>query len=69
MKKQQNVIFLEISFKINILLTKIIVTLEIIAIIQVNKEVLHIAYVTQNIVYLKKLTFFTMDKTVIIILS
>ena len=69
MKKQQNVIFLEISFKINILLTKIIVTLEIIAIIQVNKEVLHIAYVIQNIVYLKKLTFFTMDKTVIIILS
>ena len=69
MKKQQNVIFLEISFKINILLTKIIETLEIIAIIQVNKEVLHIAYVIQNIVYLKKLTFFTMDKTVIIILS
>ena len=69
MKKQQNVIFLEISFKINILLTKIILTLEIIAIIQVNKEVLHIAYVIQNIVYLKKLTFFTMDKTVIIILS
>ena len=69
MKKQQNVIFLEIRFKINILLTKIIVTLEIIAIIQVNKEVLHIAHVIQNIVYLKKLTFFTMDKTVIIILS
>ena len=69
MKKQQNVIFLEISFKISILLTKIILTLEIIAIIQVNKEVLHIAYVIQNIVYLKKLTFFTMDKTVIIILS
>ena len=64
MKKQQNVIFLEISFKRNILLTKIIVTLEIIAIIQVNKEVLHIAYVIQNIVYLKKLTFFTMDKTI-----
>ena len=56
--------------KINTLTIKNIVELEIIVIIQVNRQVLHKAYVIQNIVYLKKfLWIFTMNETMIVILS
>ena len=46
-------IFVKKSLKINILKIKNFVMLEIIVIIQVNIEVLHIADLFQNIVYLK----------------
>ena len=50
--------------------TKGILSLNKIVIKQENIEVLQIAHVIQNIVYLKKLPqFFTMDVTIIIILS
>ena len=42
------------NLKINMWKIKTIVKLEIIVIIQGNIELLHIAYVIQNIVYLKK---------------
>ena len=49
---------------------KNIAKLGTIVFMQVNIEVPHIAYVIQSIVYLKKfLKFFTIDLTMIIILS
>ena len=61
-----------VTFVKNINIWKIenIVKLEIFVFIQENMEVLHIAYVIQNIVYLKKfLQFLIMDQTAIIISS
>ena len=52
-------IFVKKSLKINILKIKNIVMLEIIVIIQVNIEVLHIADLFQNIVYLKQFLYFS----------
>ena len=52
-------IFVKKSLKINILKMKNIVMLEIIVIIQVNIEVLHIADLFQNIVYLKQFLYFS----------
>ena len=46
--------FVEKSLKINMLKVKTITKLEIVIIIQVNIEVMHIAYEVRNIVYLKK---------------
>ena len=43
--KMQNVVFVKKDFRINMQKINNIVTLEIIVIIQVNIEVLHIAYV------------------------
>ena len=49
---------------------KNVAKLRTIFIIHVNKEVLHIPYVISSIVYVRKLLlFFTMDLTLIIILS
>ena len=70
MKMQKHAIFVKKSLKINMLKIKYIVNLEIIVIRTVNIEVLHTAYVIQNIIYLKKLHwFFTTDESMIIILS
>ena len=52
---QKSVIFIKKKLKINIWKIKNIVKIRIIVIIQTNIEVLHIAYVIKNIVYLKKL--------------
>ena len=52
-------IFVKKSLKINILKIKNFVMLEIIVIIQVNIEVLHIADLFQNIVYLKQFLYFS----------
>ena len=51
---QESVIFVKKTLKIIIWKTKNILTLDVIIIIQGNIEVLHIAYVISNIVYLKK---------------
>ena len=51
MKMQKYVIFIKKILKINILKMKNLIKLEIIIIIHVNNEVLHIAYVIQNIEY------------------
>ena len=49
---------------------KNIIKLEILVIIQVNIEVLHIAYKIEHVVYQNKLLwFFTMDQTMPIILK
>ena len=70
MKIQKSTIFVKKILKINMLKIKNIKKSEIIVIIQVNIEMLHVSYVTQHIVYLKELRwFFTMDQTIIIILS
>ena len=45
MIRQKSVTFVDESFKINMLTIKNTIKLEIIVIIQVNTEVLHIAYV------------------------
>ena len=67
MKMQKSVTFVK---NINIWKIENIVKLEIFVFIQENMEVLHIAYVIQNIVYLKKfLQFLIMDQTAIIISS
>ena len=52
---QNSAIYVKRSLKINMLKIKNFVMLEINIIMQVNIELLHIAYVVQNIVYLKKL--------------
>ena len=52
-------IFVKKSLKINILKIKNFVMLEIIVFIQVNIEVLHIADLFQNIVYLKQFLYFS----------
>ena len=68
MKRQEFAVFAKKVLNINTLMIQIIV--KTIAIILVNTEVLHIAYVIQNTVYLKKsMWFFTVDRTIIIILS
>ena len=54
MKTQKSVIFFKKNLKINMLKTKNILKLEIIAIIQGNVEVLGISYIILKIVYLKK---------------
>ena len=70
MKIQKSTIFVKKILKMNMLKIKNIKKSEIIVIIQVNIEMLHVSYVTQHIVYLKELPwFFTMDQTIIIILS
>ena len=70
-ERQKSAIFTNKSLNINIPLFRIIAKLEIIVIKQVNTtEVLNIAYLIENIVYLKKFQwFFKMDQTMIIILS
>ena len=58
------------SSKLNKIMAKYIVELEVILNFHVNIEVQHIANVIQNIFYLNKfLWFFTMNQTLIIILS
>ena len=58
------------SLLVNTLLIKIIVKLGTTVITQVNAEMLHVAYVIWNKIYLKKfLWFFTVDLTPIMILS
>ena len=52
---QNSAIYVKRSLKINMLKIKNFVMLEINIIMQVNIELLHIAYVVQNIVYFKKL--------------
>ena len=52
---QKSVIFVNKNLKINMWKIRNIVNLEITAIIQGNKDVLRIAYVIHNIVYLKKI--------------
>ena len=52
MKMQISVIFVKKNLKINMWKRKILVKLEIVAIIQGNIEVLRVAYVIQHIVYL-----------------
>ena len=70
MKIQKSTIFVNKILKINMLKIKNIKKSEIIVIIQVNIAMLHVSYVTQHIVYLKELPWcFTMDQTIIIILS
>ena len=70
MKTQKSVIFFKKNLKINMLKTKNILKLEIIAIIQENVEVLGISYIILKIVYLKKfLKLFMIDLTMIIVLS
>ena len=54
MKTQKSVIFFKKNLKINMLKTRNILKLEIIAIIQGNVEVLGISYIILKIVYLKK---------------
>ena len=54
-KHKKYVIFQGKNLKKNTLMMKNIVKLEVIVIIHVNKDVLHIAYVIQNKVHLKKL--------------
>ena len=67
---KQTVAFPKISFKTNPLLIKIMVKLRTIVILQVNIEVLHLAYVIRNIVNLKTFVwFFTTDLAMITILS
>ena len=44
MRRQKSVTFLDESFKTNMLTIKNMIKIEIIVIIQVNMEVLHIAY-------------------------
>ena len=67
---KQTVTFPKISFKTNALLIKIMVKLRTIVILQVNIEVLHLAYVIRNIVNLKTFVwFFTTDLAMITILS
>ena len=56
MKMPNFVILVEKSLKINMLKIKMITKLEIIIIIQVNIEVIHIAYEVRHIVYPKKLS-------------
>ena len=54
----------------NKLIIKAIIKLMAIAIILVNTAVMHIAYVIKKVVFLRKfLWFFTIDWTVVIILS
>ena len=53
-KTQKSVIFVKKHLKIEMLKIKYIAKLGTIAIIQENIEVLHIFYVIQSIVYLKK---------------
>ena len=61
--------FVKQNLKINIWKIKNIVKLEVIVITQGNKEVLRIAYVIENIVYLKKsLQSFIIDLIMITIL-
>ena len=55
MKIQKSTIFVKKILKINMLKIKNIKKSEIIVIIQVNIEILHVSYVTQHIVYLKEL--------------
>ena len=58
------------SLNMNELMTKMFVKLKIIVNTLVNAEVLDIAHVIQNIVYLKKFQwFFTVNQTMINILS
>lgn len=63
--------FAENKFKTNIRLLKHTVNLDIISIIQLKREVLHIiAYEIENLVYLIKfLKVFIMDQTINILLS
>ena len=63
--------FAENKFKANIRLIKHTVNLDIISIIQLKREVLHIiAYEIENLVYLIKfLKVFIMDQTINILLS
>lgn len=63
--------FAENKFKTNIRLIKHTVNLDIISIIQLKREVLHIiAYEIENLVYLIKfLKVFIMDQTINILLS
>ena len=66
MNRQKSVTFANKNPNINTLSIKLIIKLKTIVIILVNTELLYIAYVIQNIVYIK--WFFTMDQTTIIIL-
>ena len=67
MKMQKFVIFVKKKIENKYLKDINIIDLEIIVIIQGKMEVLRIAYVIEIIVCLKK--FFTMDLTIILILS
>ena len=70
MKMQKSVVFIKKNFERNTWKMKNIVNLEITVNIQENIEVLCIAYVIWNIMYLNKfLWLFIMDLTMIIILS
>ena len=51
---KKKIIFVSKKLKIDIWKINNVVKLEIIAIIQGNKEVQHISYVIQNVLYLKK---------------
>ena len=66
MNRQKSATFANKNPNINTLSIKLIIRLKTIVIILVNTELLYIAYVIQNIVYIK--WFFTMDQTTIIIL-
>ena len=52
--QKKKIIFVSKKFKIDIWKINNVVKLEIIAIIQGNKEVQRISYVIQNVLYLKK---------------
>ena len=66
MERQIFATFAEKNFKKNIMIMKTIVKLKINVVIQVNTEVLHMEYVIYDIEDQVK---FTMDQTVLIILS
>ena len=68
---KKTALFAENKFKTNIRLIKHTVNLDIISIIQLKREVLHIiAYEIENLVYLIKfLKVFIMDQTINILLS
>ena len=53
-KMEKSVIFVKKKLKTNMCKIKNIIKLEVIVIIQGNIEMLHIAYIIQNIVHLKK---------------
>ena len=68
MEMEKSVAHVKKKLKINMWKIKNIAKLEITAIIQGNIQVLWIAYVIQNIAYLKEfLSLFIMDLTIIII--
>ena len=59
MKRQKSAIFARKRLNINTLMMKITIKVKTLVILLVNMEVLHIAYVIQNTVYLKKFMWFS----------